>query len=74
MSTQTLAYDSISSPRATLVTQTRTRVWQRVALGAILLTAIFLHFYRLDQEGFANLYYAATVKSMLTSWHNFFYA
>ncbi|MBI3740224.1 MAG: glycosyltransferase family 39 protein [Chloroflexi bacterium] len=50
------------------------RVWQRVALGAILVAAIFLHFYRLDQEGFANLYYAATVKSMLTSWHNFFFA
>jgi len=40
----------------------------------ILLLALFLHFFRLDQEGFANLYYAATVRSMLTSWHNFFYA
>lgn len=45
-----------------------------VALVAILVLATFLHFFRLDQEGFANLYYAATVKSMLTSWHNFFYA
>lgn len=47
---------------------------QLVALVVILTLATFLHFFRLDQEGFANLYYAATVKSMLTSWHNFFYA
>ncbi len=39
-----------------------------------MLLTLVLHFFRLDQEGFANLYYAATVKSMLTSWHNFFYA
>jgi 4-amino-4-deoxy-L-arabinose transferase-like glycosyltransferase len=45
-----------------------------IALGAILLLAVFLHFFRLDQEGFANLYYAATVQSMLTSWHNLFFA
>lgn len=44
-----------------------------VALAAILALATFLHFFHLDQEGFANRYYAATVKSMLTSWHNFFY-
>lgn len=33
-----------------------------------------MHFYHLDQEGYGNLYYAATVRSMLTSWHNFFFA
>lgn len=46
----------------------------RLTLGAVLLLALFLHFFRLDQEGYANLYYAATVRSMLTSWHNFFFA
>jgi 4-amino-4-deoxy-L-arabinose transferase-like glycosyltransferase len=50
------------------------RLWHRIALGVVLLIAIVLHFFRLGQEGFANLYYAATVKSMLTSWHNFFFA
>ena len=50
-----------------------TRIWQRFALAGILLLAVFLHFFRLEQEGFANLYYAAAVKSMLTSWHNFFF-
>jgi 4-amino-4-deoxy-L-arabinose transferase-like glycosyltransferase len=52
----------------------RARWCHRVALGAIMLGAIALHFARLDQEGFANLYYAATVKSMLMNWHNFFFA
>jgi len=33
----------------------------------------FLNLYRLDQEGFGNTYYAAGVKSMLMSWHNFFF-
>ena len=46
----------------------------RAALIAILSLAVFLHFFRLDQEGFANTYYAAAVKSMLMSWHNFFFA
>jgi len=48
--------------------------YHRVALGVIMLGASGLHFARLDQEGFANLYYAATVKSMLMNWHNFFFA
>src|SRR5262249_50799288 len=30
--------------------------------------------YRAGQIGYGNNYYAATVKSMLTSWHNFFFA
>jgi len=41
-------------------------------MGTLLLSA-FLNFFRLTQEGFSNLYYAAAVKSMLTNWHNFFF-
>lgn len=52
---------------------TAARSWHRVALAVILLLAVFLRFFRLEQEGYANLYYAATVKSMLTGWHNFFF-
>ncbi len=48
--------------------------WPRLALLGVILLAIALNFVRLEQEGYGNLYYAATVKSMLTSWHNFFYA
>ena len=28
---------------------------------------------RLGQNGYANIYYSAAVKSMLRSWHNFFF-
>ena len=49
------------------------RLWHRIALGVILLVSAFLNVFQLNQEGYANLYYAATVKSMLTNWHTFFY-
>ena len=64
-----------SSRTPTVLTRstTATRPWHRVALIGILLLAVFLHFFRLGQEGYANLYYAAAVDSMLDSWHNFFF-
>lgn len=34
----------------------------------------FLNFYAIGNEGYGNQYYSAAVKSMLTSWHNFFFA
>ncbi len=43
-------------------------------LAAILAASGYLNFFRLNAEGYANSYYAAAVKSMLTSWHNFFFA
>ena len=49
------------------------QLWHRIALGTILLISAFLNIYKLDQEGYANLYYAATVKSMLENFHNFLY-
>ena len=45
-----------------------------ILLVLILLLGAFLRFYRLGADGYGNMYYAATVKSMLSSWHNFFYA
>jgi 4-amino-4-deoxy-L-arabinose transferase-like glycosyltransferase len=64
-----------SSHHPTVVARSTTtaRIWQRLALVGILLLAVFLHFYQLEQEGYANLYYAAAVKSMLTGWDNFFF-
>jgi 4-amino-4-deoxy-L-arabinose transferase-like glycosyltransferase len=32
-----------------------------------------LEFVKLSQNGYANTYYSAAVKSMLRSWHNFFF-
>lgn len=47
---------------------------QRLLLSAILALSAFLNLSWLRSEGYANIYYAATVKNMLTSWHNFFFA
>lgn len=53
------------------------RIWG-VSIGTwgltlILVLAAFFHFYQLDNIGNGNLYYTAAVKSMLQSWHNFFF-
>ncbi|GAB4534711.1 MAG: hypothetical protein Fur0018_24660 [Anaerolineales bacterium] len=42
-------------------------------LAGIVLLSAFLHFANLNAIGNANEYYTAAVKSMLTSWHNFFF-
>ena len=44
-----------------------------VALSGILALSAFLNLYKLTQNGYANTYYAAAVRSMLLSWHNFFF-
>ncbi|GCE28842.1 mannosyltransferase [Dictyobacter alpinus] len=49
------------------------RLWQRIALGAVLLLAVFMDFFQLGQNGYGNAYYAAGVRSMTDSWHNFFF-
>ena len=46
---------------------------RRRALALIMLLAGVLDFWNLQANGYANTYYAATVKSMLQSWHNFFF-
>lgn len=45
--------------------------WTGITLIVIL--AAVLRFANLDAIGYANHYYTAAVKSMLQSWHNFFY-
>ncbi len=44
-----------------------------VPLAAILALAACLDFWNLTQNGYANTYYAGAVRSMLKSWHNFFF-
>jgi 4-amino-4-deoxy-L-arabinose transferase-like glycosyltransferase len=48
-------------------------LWQRLALGGILLLAVCMDFYRLGQDGF-DTYYPPAVRSMMDNWHNFFFA
>jgi 4-amino-4-deoxy-L-arabinose transferase-like glycosyltransferase len=47
--------------------------WQYLALALILLLSAVLNFWHLNQLGFGNRFYAAGVRSMLDSWHNFFF-
>ncbi|TMF49618.1 MAG: phospholipid carrier-dependent glycosyltransferase, partial [Chloroflexi bacterium] len=54
-------------------TRTPVSLWERVALGAVLLISAFFNIFQLDQQGYGNLYYAAAVKSMLANFHNFFF-
>ena len=46
---------------------------ERLSLCAILLFAAGLRLWELDQNGFANTYYAAAVRSMMLSLHNFLF-
>ena len=46
---------------------------QVIGLAAILALAAFLDLFRLERNGYANEYYAGAVRSMLESWHNFFF-
>lgn len=45
----------------------------KTGIICILLLSAILHFSYLEQDGLANLYYAAGVKSMMMNWHNFFF-
>lgn len=47
--------------------------WYNIMLAVIIVGSLFLGFTQLANEGYANTYYASSVKSMLTSWHNFSY-
>jgi 4-amino-4-deoxy-L-arabinose transferase-like glycosyltransferase len=56
----------------------RARGWRQIgpqhgALAAVLVLSGLLEFVRLSQNGFANAYYSAAVKSMLRSLHGFFF-
>lgn len=44
-----------------------------VALAGILVLSTVLNTHRLAQNGYANTFYSAGVRSMLRSWHNFFF-
>src|SRR5919199_939878 len=47
--------------------------WHWLALAAVLGLSAFLNLAWLPGEGYGIPYYAAAVKNMLTSWHNFFF-
>ena len=47
--------------------------WHWLGLVGILLVALPLRLWALDQNGYGNEYYSAGVRSMLASWHNLFF-
>src|SRR5579885_2190637 len=47
--------------------------WYRLALAGITLISILMNFYQLGQNGFGS-YYPPAVRSMMDSFHNFFFA
>jgi 4-amino-4-deoxy-L-arabinose transferase-like glycosyltransferase len=77
----TTALNATETPLPAAPPAAATPVWQRptvdrtplrhVALIPILLLSAVLNMHRLTQNGYANTFYAAGVKSMLRSWHNF---
>lgn len=56
---------------AALLPGQRARHW--LLSVPVLALSAFLNFFRLQQNGYGNLYYAAAVKSMLVNWHTFFF-
>src|SRR4051794_41960158 len=64
---------TISLPRRRPVANVRLAAIQRPELIALLVLAAVLTLWALDQNGWANEYYSAAIKSMASSWHNFIY-
>jgi 4-amino-4-deoxy-L-arabinose transferase-like glycosyltransferase len=50
------------------------RLREHGPLVAVLCLSAFLNFWNLSANGYGNAYYAAAVRSMTESWHNFFFA
>jgi 4-amino-4-deoxy-L-arabinose transferase-like glycosyltransferase len=48
--------------------------WHLVSLASVVGLAAFLNTWNLAQSGYGNTYYAAAIRSMTQSWHNFFFA
>ncbi|GHO84801.1 glycosyltransferase family 39 protein [Dictyobacter formicarum] len=71
-----IADASTVSPIDMMSPQSKTgmpHLWNRIALAAVLLLSVFMDFFQLGQNGYGNTYYAAGVRSMADSWHNFFF-
>ncbi len=61
-----------SRPERTEGPRLRLSPWH-AALAAVLVLSAVLNFRRLGQNGYANIFYSAGVKSELASWHNFLF-
>ena len=64
---------SISLPRVARRPRVRALAWPPPELAALLALAAVLYLWSLGQNGFANEYYSAAVRSMTESWHAFLF-
>jgi 4-amino-4-deoxy-L-arabinose transferase-like glycosyltransferase len=71
MKTPGILFPENSAGKANLTV--RQRVLPLAALAVIVGLAAILRFANLNAIGYANHYYTAAIKSMLQSWHNFFF-
>ena len=62
-----------TAPRSRVAARRVAASWHVPALIGVLALGAFLDLYRLGQNAYANEYYAGAVRSMLKSWHNFFF-
>jgi 4-amino-4-deoxy-L-arabinose transferase-like glycosyltransferase len=72
----TLPDKRLRRPGSAPLTQVRTWATRNVRPELVVLLALagFLNLWDLSRNGWANGYYAAAVRSMIGSWHNFLYA
>jgi 4-amino-4-deoxy-L-arabinose transferase-like glycosyltransferase len=63
----------ISDARSRLALRSLAARPQTLAVAGVLVISAFLNCWRLEQNGGANMYYAAAVRSMLGSFGNFFF-
>ncbi|HEX3451759.1 MAG TPA: glycosyltransferase family 39 protein [Solirubrobacteraceae bacterium] len=64
---------TLARPRRALASPLQRRGLHHLALAGVLGLSAILNVHRLSQNGYGNIFYSAGVKSMLRSWHNFFF-
>lgn len=66
--------DRALAGRRYLAAPTPAAAARQLPVAGLLVFAAALHLWHLSDGGYGNTYYAAAVRSMLQSWHNFFFA
>lgn len=56
-----------------MVAKNKTKFIHIICVALVMILTFFLSFYHCSNNGYSNLYYSASIRSMSESWHNFFY-
>jgi len=65
--------DEPAGSRSFSLSISREQMTTWLLLVAVLAVALFFNVWGLTKTGYGNTYYAAAVRSMTESWHNFFF-